>query len=209
MPWENYRVTSRNYLRSAGVPGRPPKFPRPPRGRPEYYTDPVAVRTVDENSTAFTLSNSASETAVASLTLPANALDSTGGARLSAFGSIQNTTSAGGTVTLRVKWQDGSGTTTVAATSGIVCSTSTGGRAWELQLTSLGNATLVNTHWGYVDVSSPGTGTVRPSTYTGVANSTTALDETDQITVTVTAQLSAASSSFSLTRRSAVLEVLN
>jgi hypothetical protein len=195
-------------LDAAALGGGRVRTPRPPRGDIPWYADSVTVRKVDENSTATTVSNSNSETTIASLNLPALVLSSTGAARLSVTGTVDKAVS--GTVTFRVKAADDSITTTVLATSGVDPSTSASPHPWGMEVLFLGKQPNVNRSWGFMDVgvAKPG-GTLAPSTYSSVGFSTMGLDETDEWTISITAQMSAASTAFSVTRQVAILEALN
>lgn len=187
-------------------PGKRIRGPKPPHGIPDY-TYPMASQKVDENSTALTVTNSASETTVATLTVPALTIRNQGATRLSAMGTVTNSTDTGGAVTFRLKASDGT-STTVLATTAVACSTSANQRTWTLDEIMLGNDSNVQTHWGEFDLSAASTGTLPPSTFTGVGSSTSGLDETAQITLTVTAQMSVGSTGFSVTRESAILEAV-
>lgn len=181
----------------------------PPGGGFPWYSDPVAVRKVDENSTATTVVNSNTETNVAIVDLPALTLASTGAARLSASGTISKA-STGGTVTFRIKVSDNTSTATVLATSGINVTGSGSPHAWAIEAWLLGKQPSVNRAWGVMDVATAGAGgTIKPSTFSGVGFSTMGLDETEEWTVRITAQMSVASTSFSVTRQVAILEGVN
>lgn len=179
----------------------------PPRGRPDY-TFPMATRKIDHNSTALTVINSAAETTIIDVGAPALTIRSEGGTRLMASGTIDNTLVAGGTVTLRVKAADSATTTTVLATSAIVCSTDVDTRKWTLETIMFGNATNVQTHWGILDVSIATTASMPASTFSAVGQAGSALAETDTLNVTVTAELSSASTGFSIACESALFEAV-
>ena len=208
-------MTARGLISLATNPGnfswgRSVRDPKPPSGNIPWYSDNVTVRKVDENSTAQTVTNSNSETTVASLTLPALTLSSTGAARLSATGTVDKNTGGGETVTFRVKLADQTTTTTVLATSGVNVANSTGTHAWLLEALVLGKQPTVNRAWGLLDISIAGAGaSLLPSTFSSVGFSTLGLDETEEWTVTITAQMSAASTSFSVARQVAILEGMN
>lgn len=190
-----------------GRQGNPPK---PPRGRPPWLSEPVTVRKVDENSTAQSVTNSNSETTISSLTLPALILSSTGAARLSATGTVDKNTGGGETVTLRLKVADESSTSTVLATSGINLGNSTDPHAWLMETLFLGKQPGINRSWGLLDVAGAGaSATLTPSTFSAVGFSTMGLDETEQWTISITAQMSAASTSFTVTRQASILEGVN
>ena len=188
-------------------PGARSRGPKPPHGIPDY-TFPMASQKVDENSTAISVTNSAAETTIATLAVPALTIRSEGATRLSAAGTVSNSLVAAGTVTFRLKASVTGSTSTVLATSGIVCSTSTSSRKWALDEIMFGNDTNVQTHWGGLDVSAASAGTLPPSTFSSVGYSTSGLAETEIITLRLTAQMSAASTGFSVVRESAVLEAI-
>jgi len=168
----------------------------------------MASQKIDGNSTAIEVINSASETVVATLTVPALTIRSEGMTRLSAAGTVTNTTDTGGTVTFRVKASVVGSTSTVLATTAVACSTSGDPRKWVLEEWMFGNDTNTQTHWGQFDLSAASTGTLPPSTFSGNGYSTSGLDETVAITLDITAQMSVGSTGFSLTRESAVLEAV-
>ena len=200
---------SRDVIRITDAPGfGPGRFIRPPGGDYPWYANPVVVRKVDENSTAITVSNTMTETTIHSLTLPALTLASTGAARLSATGTIDKNTA--GTATFRLKIADDSSTATVLATSGVSPATSTNPHAWSLEALLVGKQPGINRAWGVLDVAQAGAGaTLKPSTYSSVGFSTMGLDETNQWTVEITVQLSAASTALSVTGQVAILEGVN
>lgn len=190
--------------------GRIPKHIRPPRGGPIYESDPMTVRKVDENSTATSVTNNNTETVIASLTLPANTLTAIGAARLTAYGTIGKNSGGSETVVLRMKVADALSTSTVLATTSMNLGNSTSPHDWYWEAMFLGKQPSVNRIGGYLDISVAGPGaTLKPSTYSSVGFSTMGLDEADQWTVTITAQMSAASTSLSVTRQVAILEGVN
>lgn len=188
-------------------PGKRIRGPKPPHGIPDY-TYPVASQKIDENSTAITVINSAAETTVATLVVPALTVRSQGATRLAASGTVTNTTDTGGGVTFKVVASVTGSTATVLATTAVSCSTSANARKWTLDEIMFGNDTNVQTHWGHFDLSAASTGTLPPSTFSGVGSSDGALDETEQITLKVTAQMSVGSTGFSVVRESAILEAI-
>ncbi len=204
-------MTGRGLVRgsgSIGFAGARIRDPRPPGGNEPWYAEPVTVRKVDENSTAQTSINTTAEVTVSSLTLPALVLSSTGAARLSATGTINKNTA--GTVTFRIKVADQSSTDTVLATSGVTVDSSTDPHAWMIEALFLGKQPSVNRGWGIIDIASAGAGgTLKPSTFSAVGFSTMGLNEADAWTVSITAQMSAASTGFSVTRQVSVLEGVN
>lgn len=202
---DRIRITNRIY----SYPGPGGRQVSPPRGDPVFFVLPVASRRLDENSTTISVTNTTAETTVATLTMPALTISSTGAARFMAAGTISNTGVAGGTVTLRAKIDDGNGATTIAETSGIVCSTSTSLRRWNLHTYLAAKVANGQACWGFVDVSVASNSRTAPSTYTGVTWSTAAQSDNLPITITVTAQLSAASTAFTLSREFALLEGVN
>ena len=188
-------------------PGTTLPGPKPPHGSPPY-TYPMASQKIDGNSTAIEVINSASETTVASVTVPALTIRSQGMTRLSAAGTVTNTTDTGGGVTFRVKAAVTGSTSTVLATTAVACSTSGESRKWVLEEWMFGNDANTQTHWGQFDLSAASTGTLPPSTFSGNGYSTGGLDETVEITLSVTAQMSVGSTGFSVVRESAVLEAV-
>ncbi len=191
------------------VYGRFSRDPTPPSGPPPWYADAMTVRKVDENSTAISVSNTTTETTIATMTLPALTLTSTGAARLSATGTIQSSTTVG-TFTVRVKMADGASTETVLATSGISFSTSNSLRPWLLEAWVLGKQPNVNRAWGGIEIGAAGSGaSLLPSTYSAVGFSTMGLDETDPWTVSMTVQMSTASAALTMTREVSILEAIN
>jgi hypothetical protein len=206
MGWESINIGSGQFAGSARITwGR---RVRPPRGGPVYTADPVVMRLLDGNSTAVSANDTNAETTIANVSIPALALSSTGGVRLTASGTIANSGVAGGTVTFRVKLTDESATQTVLATSGIVCSTSTSLRRWVLESIVMGSQPTVQKAWGFLQVSQPSANTFAPVSAQVVGYSGASRDETDQISMTVTAQPSAASLNFTVTRQAAYLEGL-
>ena len=202
-------MTSRGLISLGSNPGNfawtTARDPRAPNGGSPWYPNDVTVRKVDANSTAQTVTNSTSETTVASLTLPALTLSSTGAARLSATGTVSKNTA--GNVTFRVKVADQSSTATVLATSAIAVGSSTAAHAWLLEALMLGKQPGVSRAWGLLDISAAGAGaSLLPSTFSSVGFSTMGLDETEEWVVSVTAQMSAASTALSVTRQAALLE---
>ena len=179
----------------------------PPRGTPSY-TVPMANQKIDSNSTDVDITNSTSETTIADVSAPALTVRNEGATRFLASGTILNKAIAGGTVIFKVKAADTLGTTTVLATSAVVCSTDTELRKWDIEAVMYGNATNVQTHWGSLNVSAASTATLSPSTFLGNGYSTSGLVETDIINVTMTAQLSGASTGFNITRESALFEAI-
>ena len=188
-------------------PGRKRLGVKPPHGVPDW-TFPLATRKIDSNSTDVDITSSTAETTVADVDAPALALRSEGGTRLMASGTIFKSAVAGGTVTFKVKVADGTGTSTVLETSGVVCSTSTEFRKWNLETIMFGNAENAQTHWGFIDVSAASSVSLPDSTFSSVGYSTSGLTETDVLNVTVTAQLSAASTGFVFVRESAIFEAV-
>lgn len=181
---------------------------RPPGGDRPWYSESVTVRKVDENSTAITATNTASETTLASMTLPALTLYSTGAARISAVGTMSKNTA--GTYTIRVKLADQSSTATVLATTAFTPASSTSEHAWGLEAWLFGKQPTENRSWGVFDVSVAGSrGTMSPSTFSVLGWSTSSLDETEEWTVSITAQMSAASTALSVSRQVAILEGIN
>lgn len=188
-------------------PGRVAPGITPPHGIPDY-TFPMATRKIDSNSTAINVVNSSVETTIVDVSAPALTIRNEGGTRLMASGTITNTLVAGGTVTFKVKVADTSGTSVVLATSAIVCSTDVDTRKWALEAIMFGNATNLQTHWGVLDVSVATAVTMPASTFQSVGYSGSSLDETDPLNVTVTAQLSVASTGFNVVGESAIFEAI-
>ena len=200
------RHTDRTYLGGSFFPSGPGtkiRGPKPPHGLPDW-TFPMASQKIDSNSTTYTATNSSTEQTISSMTIPALTISNEGATRLTATGIIQNSTSAGGTVTFKVKLD----ATTVMETSGIVCSTDASPRKWAVEVMTLGNAPNVQTHWGTLGVSTPSTYVIADTSWAGAGSSTSGLSELSAITATVTAQMSAASTSFTVTRTAAVLEAV-
>lgn len=182
--------------------------PRPPNGGPPWYSANVTVRKVDENSTAQTVTGTVTETTIASLDLPALTLASTGAMRLSATGIITQGTTQG--VTFRIKAADDTITDTVLATTAIKPASSTSPHAWGIEFLILGKQPSVNRGWGYIDIATAGAGgTFKPSTYSAVGFSTMGLDETEEWTISITAQLTGATTGLAVTRQVAILEAMN
>lgn len=197
---------SRLYF-SERVPSR--AATKPPHGPPIFYALAVASRRLDENSTTVTVTNSTVETVLASLTMPAQTLTSTGAARFTAVGAVSNTTVAGGTVKFRAKLSDGTSTAVVAETSGLVASTSTGLRTWAVEgyvMNKIANGQAV---WTWLDMSNPTSQTNTPVDVATVGYSTAAMTDTTSITLTVTGQLSSPSTGFTVDRKVALLEGIN
>ena len=200
------RHTDRTYLGGSFFPSGPGtkiRGPKPPHGLPPWKY-PVASQKIDSNSTTYTATDSSTENTISSMTIPALALQGEGATRLTATGVIQNSTTTGGTVTFKVKLD----ATTVMETSGIVCSTDASPRKWALEVMTLGNAPNVQTHWGTLGVSVPSTHVMADTSWAGAGSSTSGLSELSPITATVTAKMSAASTSFTVTRTGAVLEAI-
>lgn len=168
----------------------------------------MANQKVDENSTAVTVVNDSAQTTIATMTLPALMLASTGAARMTAVGHIDKNTA--GTVTIRVKLADSASTQTVLETTAFTVADSASEHAWAMETWFLGKQPNQNRSWGVFDVSVAGArGTLSPSTYSTLGWSTSSLDEGDQITVSITAQISVADPSLGVTRQVAILEAVN
>lgn len=187
------------------------RLPRPPGGDDPWYSDPVTVRKVDANSTATTVTNTGTETTISSLTLPSLILATTGAARLTSYGTVGKNTGGAETVVFRLKVADQSGSTeTVLSTTSVNLGTSTALHPWGLEVMFLGKQPSVNRVGGIMDIGTAGAGaSLLASTYSSVGFSTMGLDETDEWTVYLTAQMSAASTAFSVTRQFSVLEGVN
>ena len=205
-------MTGRGLIRlsdSSKFPGSlGPRDPRPPGGTVPWYAEGVTVRKVDANSTAVSVSNTTTETEIANLDLPALVLSTTGAARLSLTGTLDQNTA--GNTTFRLKVADSASTGIVFATSGVSTTSSTSSHPWGMEFLFLGKQPSVNKSWGYVDVGvAAGGGSLTPSTYSSVGFSTMGFDETDAWTISITAQMSVASTALSVTRQAAVLEAIN
>ena len=195
-------ISNQNY---SGARGR---TPRPPKGDDPWYAKPMVVRKVDENSTATTATNTTTETTLASLSLPALTLSSTGAARLTAVGTIDKNST--GTTTFRVKVADDSSTSTVLATDAIEVASSTDTHVWSLEAWLLGKQPSVNRAWGDFSISVAGSGaSLLASTFSSVGFSTMGLDETEEWTVEITVQMSDASTSYTVTGQASILEGVN
>lgn len=188
-------------------PGRTGSGTSPPRGTPSY-TVPMANQKIDSNSTDVDITNSTAEATIADVDAPPLTIRNEGATRFMASGTILNKAVAGGTVIFKVKAADSFGTTTVLATSAVVCSTDDELRKWDVEAIMFGNATNSQTHWGSINVSAASTGTLVPSTFLGNGYSESGLVETDTLNVTLTAQLSGASTGFNITRESALFEAI-
>jgi hypothetical protein len=164
----------------------------------------MASQKIDSNSTSVEVTDSSTENTLADMTIPALTLQNEGVTRLTATGTIVNTTNTGATVTFRVKLD----TTTVMETSGIACSTSANPRKWALEVLTLGNATNVQTNWGTLGVSAPSTELMAETDWVGAGSSTSGLSELSAIGATVTTQCSVASTSLTVTQTGAVLEAV-
>ncbi len=181
---------------------------KPPRGDVPSYAKPVVVRKLDENSSAISVDTDTAETTIATLTLPPLILQSTGAARLSAVGTLDKNTA--GTYTIRVKAADQTSTATVLATSAFTVASDANEHAWTLEAWFLGKQPNVNRTWGVFDASVAGTrGTLSPSTFSSLGWSTSSLDETEEWTITITAEMSVSSASLGVSRQVAILEGIN
>jgi len=168
----------------------------------------MANKKVDENSTAISVTNDTTETTIATLTLPALTLSSTGAARLSATGTLDKNTA--GTYTMRVKLADQSSTDTVLETTAFTPASSTDEHPWAMEAWFLGKQPNVNRSWGVMDVGgAAASGILAPTTYSVVGWSTSGLDESEEWTVSITVQMSAASTALSASRQVAILEAVN
>lgn len=187
--------------------GKTKRGPSPPHGDPDYHA-PVSSRLIDSNSTAITVINSAAETVVVSVTAPALTIRNQGATRLMASGTILNTSAAAGTVTFRIKVDDGTSTSTVLATSAVSASTDNDERAWTLDAIMYANDINIQSHWGAVDVSAASANTLAASTYSSIGYSTSALQDIEPLNVNVTAELSAASTNYALVMEAAIFEAI-
>lgn len=203
-------MTQTDVIRKGGTfnsgPGRQTRGPKPPRGVPKY-TFPVASRKIDSNSTAVNVFNTTSETTVVTVEAPALTIRNQGATRLTAVGTFDNDSGGAIAATMRIKASDGT-PTTVLATSGISCSASANTRRWSLETIMYGEATNAQSHWGTVDFGVASTSTVAPSTYAATGYGTSALDDLEPITVTVTVQLDTASTDATFIMESAILEAV-
>lgn len=181
--------------------------PSPPHGSPQY-TVPMASQTIDTNSTAVTITNSTVEQTVVSVAAPSLTIRSEGMTRLVASGKVRNATGAGTTLLLNVKVNDGTGLTSVLATTAVSVSSSTNSRWWNLEALMFGRAPNSQTHWGSVVMSDPTAATLAPPAYSSVGYSTSDLDDLQPITVTVTAKLDNASTNASFTMEGASFEAI-
>ena len=198
------RHTDRTWLGGSKFGSGPGTFligPKPPQGNPGY-TFPMANQKIEVNSTAVTANDSSTENVLADVTIPALSMSNEGAVRLLAQGTITNTTDTGGTVTFKVKLD----TTTVMQTSGIACSTSASPRNWVMEVVTLGNASNVQTTWGTLGVSAASTQLMADTEYMGAGVSNSTLSELAAIDATITAQMSAGSTGFSVVQNSAILE---
>lgn len=200
------RHTDRTWLGGSKTPSGPGTFlyaPHPPHGSPSY-TFPMASQKIDSNSTSVEVTDSSTENTLADMSIPALTLANEGVTRLTATGTILNSTNTGATISFRVKLD----TTTVMETSGISCSTSVNPRKWALEVLTLGNATNVQTHWGTLGVSDPSTHLMADTTWVGAGSSTSGESELAALGVTVTTLMSQASTSLTVTQTGAVLEAV-
>lgn len=203
MGWESYEIGSPDRASANTIswgPGR-----RPPKGDPVYSAEPVVVRLIDTNSTAVLINNASTEAVIVNMTIPALSLSSTGGVRLTASGFAINTAVASGKATFRVKMNDGV-SQTILASSGLDCSTGDNPRRWQVEVIVQGKQPGFQRNWGFLHLSAPSGNTLAPVGSQVVGYSTSTRDETNEITLTVTAQLSAASTGFRLAREAAFLE---
>jgi hypothetical protein len=168
----------------------------------------MANQKIDSNSTDVDITNSSTEAIIADVDAPPLTIRNEGATRFMATGTILNKAIAGGTIIFKVKAADTFGTTTVLATSAVVCSTDLELRKWDVEAVMFGNATNAQTHWGSLNVSVASSASLPPSTFLGNGYSTSGLAETDTINVTLTAQLSAASTGFNIIRESALFEAI-
>jgi hypothetical protein len=183
---------------------------------PEFFTEAWTqfVGVLDRQVTQNDVNNTAAETTLYSFSVPANVLDTQKALRLKMWGDFLNTTGAGATVRVRVKfgatthWDDTSGSLTTNATR----------HPWEMEvLIGNQNATNVQAIGGRF-LMSPVTANVGigdlatiPASTTGAVASfyaTGAIDTTAARTLEVTVQLSASSTNLSIRRQFAILEVL-
>ncbi len=168
----------------------------------------MANQKVDENSTAVTVVNDSAETTIATMTLPALMLASTGAARMTAVGTFDK--NVAGTYTMRVKLADSASTATVLETTAFTPANSASEHAWAMETWFLGKQPNENRSWGVFDVSVAGTrGIMSPSTFSALGYSTSTLDEGDQLTVSITVQMSVADPSLGASRQVAILEAVN
>ena len=141
-------------------------FTKPPHGDWLWFNEAMSVRLIDQSSASTTFSDSTTETTVASLTAPANSLANGGALRFLVSGSLSAVST--GTVTWRMKGSVSGSTVTLLATSGVAVSTSTDSRTWEAAAVLYGQQTGVQYASGGVRLSSPGSGTLLPTTFESV-----------------------------------------
>lgn len=184
-------------------------FTKPPRGRALWFTNDVSVRKYSEIVASSTMGNTASETTLATFTVPALALANQGGVRSLISGTVANATSTG-TATIRTKLTIGASTVTLAQTSGITLSTSTKSRNWYTEVVVLGttlSTQLRSANW--TAVTAPSTLATAPSTFDGLGRATvTVPNSSASATLKTTVQFSVAHSGVVASVQSGILETL-
>ena len=170
----------------------------------------MTVRKVNHLTTPTTVRNSSVENLLFELSVPAYGLQTFGGIRMTAAGTILNTSASTGRITLKVKLSTSTGTggTIIAATTTVPCTTSANSRYWLARSDILAPATSAQTGWSNIDISVPTAGTAGLSTASYVGLSTAALVETGVVYVKMTAELSTASTNFTLVGKSAWIEAV-
>lgn len=167
-------------------------------------------RKVNQLTTPTTVRNSSVENLLFELPAPSYALGLNGALRMEAAGTILNTSASTGRVTLKVKLSTSTGTggTVIGETSTLLVSTSNNDRHWTAQANILEPSTGDQYNWSRIDVSSPTTRTAGLSTAAYVGWSTAAVDESVPIYVKMTAELSTASTNFTLIGGAAWIEAV-
>lgn len=174
-------------------------FTKPPRGSAVFFAEPMSLRKVDEKTNTTTVTNSTAETTLGSFTVPALVLFNKGAAAVSVAGTVLNDTTAATTLRLKAKLIIGGSTVTFADSTAINLPVSITPRSWGLDGMVVGTtlSTQLRT-WSELRVSAPSTARVAPAAYAGYGYSQAIVpNSSNQSTITVTGQLSTASTDFS------------
>ena len=167
----------------------------------------MTVRKVGQLVTPTTIRDSSVENLLFELPVPAYGLETFGGIRMTAAGTILNTSASTGRITLKVKLSTSTGTTgtILAKTTTVPCTTSANSRFWMVRSDILAPSASAQTGWTSIDITSPSTGSgLSTASYVGL--STAAMVETGVVYVKMTAELSTASTNFTLVGKSAWIE---
>ena len=186
-------------------------FTKPPRGTAVFFQTPMTVRKVDEKVATTTITDTTTETILASMTLPAVTLTSQGAAAMTVSGTFLNQSTATESIRLRGKIEIGGSTLTFAETTGITCSTSTSLRSWAFTAGLIGSTLSTELRsWSDITMSAPSTSLTPVSTslYNGYGL-VTVPNSSSQSIFTLSGQLSTASTDLTITANAGTLLQVN